>query len=317
MDYGEVLGRAWRIIWKHKVLWIFGILAGCARGGGGGGGGGAGGSGGGSGGANPPFGQNPGPEFQQFMSTASEWIANHLLVVVALVLFVLLLVVLSIFLGTIGRVGLIRGTFKADGGEERLGFGDLFRGSLPFFWRVFGLSFLFWLAFLIILLPAIALGVLTAGVGFLCILPLICILVPLAWIGGIVVQQADSAMVIEDLGLAEGVRRGWSVLKNNIGPMLIIWLITLVVGFVVAIVIALPLLIVVVPAAIAFAMSGNTPAVAPLLIGGLCLAVYLPIMLVLNGILTAYLQSVWTLTYLRLTRPKEGEANPPALPANA
>ena len=32
MDIGSVLSRAWQIIWKHKVLWIFGILAGCANG---------------------------------------------------------------------------------------------------------------------------------------------------------------------------------------------------------------------------------------------------------------------------------------------
>jgi len=29
MDYGEVLSKAWQITWKYKVLWIFGILAGC------------------------------------------------------------------------------------------------------------------------------------------------------------------------------------------------------------------------------------------------------------------------------------------------
>jgi len=40
MDIGEVLSRAWKIIWKYKVLWIFGILASCGQGGGGGGGGG-------------------------------------------------------------------------------------------------------------------------------------------------------------------------------------------------------------------------------------------------------------------------------------
>ncbi len=33
-NFGEVLTRAWKTIWKHKVLWIFGILASCARGGG-------------------------------------------------------------------------------------------------------------------------------------------------------------------------------------------------------------------------------------------------------------------------------------------
>ena len=30
MEIGEVLSRAWQIIWKHKVLWIFGILASCS-----------------------------------------------------------------------------------------------------------------------------------------------------------------------------------------------------------------------------------------------------------------------------------------------
>ena len=29
MDYGYALIRAWKITWKYKVLWIFGILAGC------------------------------------------------------------------------------------------------------------------------------------------------------------------------------------------------------------------------------------------------------------------------------------------------
>ena len=36
MNYGEVLSSAWKTIWKHKVLWIFGILAGLGAGSGGG-----------------------------------------------------------------------------------------------------------------------------------------------------------------------------------------------------------------------------------------------------------------------------------------
>jgi hypothetical protein len=39
-----------------------------------------------------------------------------------------------------------------------------------------------------------------------------------------------------------------------------------------------------------------------LLITGLCFLAYLPFWLVLNGILTAYIESAWTLTYMRLTR---------------
>ena len=32
MDFGEVLTKAWKIIWKFKVLWIFGILSSCGQG---------------------------------------------------------------------------------------------------------------------------------------------------------------------------------------------------------------------------------------------------------------------------------------------
>ena len=57
---------------------------------------------------------------------------------------------------------------------------------------------------------------------------------------------------------------------------------------------------------IAFAAgsSGQNPSYTPLIVAGICFAVYLPFLWVLNGILTTYLQSAWALTYLRLTRPK-------------
>ena len=54
------------------------------------------------------------------------------------------------------------------------------------------------------------------------------------------------------MGITDGVRRGWDVFKQNLGPMLIIWLILAVIGVVVGIVIVIPILIVVVPAVIAF-----------------------------------------------------------------
>ena len=36
MDYGKILSRAAKIVSKHKILWLFGVLASCASGGGGG-----------------------------------------------------------------------------------------------------------------------------------------------------------------------------------------------------------------------------------------------------------------------------------------
>ena len=212
MDFSEILDKAWQITWKHKVLWIFGILAGCARGRTGGS------FGSGSGWRQgQPFGPDTTLQAQQFFAGIVQWIGGHLWVVALFVLLALALAALFIFLGTVGRIALIRGAFEADGGAERLAFGELWRSSLPFFWRVFGLLFLIGLAFFIVLMPLILFGVVTAGVGFLCILPLLCLLALAAWVIGIVVHQANAAMVIENLGLADGLRRGWDVVKNNVG----------------------------------------------------------------------------------------------------
>ncbi|MDZ4064541.1 MAG: hypothetical protein U1E22_07735, partial [Coriobacteriia bacterium] len=34
MDFGGILKRAWNVTWRYKILWIFGLLAGGASGGG-------------------------------------------------------------------------------------------------------------------------------------------------------------------------------------------------------------------------------------------------------------------------------------------
>ena len=50
MHYTDLIQRAWKITWRYKVLWIFGILLALASGGGGSGrGGGSSGRGGGCG----------------------------------------------------------------------------------------------------------------------------------------------------------------------------------------------------------------------------------------------------------------------------
>ncbi len=53
-NIGDLLSRAWNILWRYRVLWIFALLLALSGGAGGGGGGGGGGSGGASGSANLP-----------------------------------------------------------------------------------------------------------------------------------------------------------------------------------------------------------------------------------------------------------------------
>src|SRR3990172_8965125 len=151
-NFGEILTRAWQITWKYKVLWIFGILAGCTSGSGGGGGGG--GNTGYSTGPSEDW--NVPPEIQGLVSWMADfvaWVEDNLWIFVVIGLVFLLLVIISIFLGTIGRIGLIKGAYQAEMGAERLALGELFSASMPYFWRVFGLSFLIGLAFFVLLVP--------------------------------------------------------------------------------------------------------------------------------------------------------------------
>lgn len=307
-NFGEVLSRAWQIVWKHKVLWIFGIFAGCSRSGGGG----SSGVGGGDGGGFGPGGNQPFSEIERVFEQIGQWISDNPWIIAVFVILILLFIVFSIFLGTIGRIGLIKGTYKAEQGEERLIFGELFSESMPYFWRVFGLSLLIGLLFLLIFLPLIFFGVITAGIGFICILPLLCLLIPISWAVMVVIEQANAAIVLEDLGIGDGLRRGWEVVRANIGTMILMALILFIGSAVVGIVLAIPLIVALVPLVIGSVAGAER---TPLLIGGVCCAVYLPILLILNGILTAYIQSAWTLTYMRLTKPQD---NVPIVPeANA
>jgi hypothetical protein len=336
MDYGEILTRAWKITWKFKVLWIFGILASCGTR--------SGGNvnfnntfnSGGNGFSNstpnlPPAVMDALNRFALlFQDPSFIWKFGLTVITVVCVL-----VVLQIFLNIMGQVGLIKGVMEAEGGAEHLAFGELWGAGLHYFWRMFGLILLVGSPFFILILLFGVIGVLAAlgsqfghnsgsAAGLLVILPVVCVLacvlVLLALIVGFISEMAQNAIVVENQGVISGLKRGWEVLTKNLGPILIIWLIIAAIGIVAGIVIVLPLLIVLAPLVIAFIANINnanfssTPWIITF-VGVIC--IYIPISLVANGILLTYSQSVWTLTYLRLTKPKEQTPAPPSLPVNA
>ncbi len=334
MDFGEVISKAWKVTWKFKVLWVFGILASCGT------------RSGGSfnfngsyqtGGNNFP-GSTPSlpPGILNWFNQFARSFDNPQFVwefAAAIIAVVCVIVIVEYVLGTIGRIGLIKGVWDADGGAEKLNFGSLWSQSMPFFWRVFWMSLLVGLPFLILVLVIAAGFVLTlipmlnnnaAGMGFLTLLPVLCVLACiifiLAVLVGFILRMAENAVVIENQTILGGFQRGWDVLVRNLGPILIIWLITAAIGLVAGIVIALPLLIVLIPLVFAFIANENSVnfSLTPWIItfvGIIC--IYIPISWIANGILMTYIQSVWTLTYLRLTKPKTEPQPPIPLPTNA
>lgn len=344
INLGEILTKAWKITWKFKVLWIFGILAGCGgnnssnfnyNGGSNGGGG----SGGNNNGQVPDFlrpfqGLNPEQALREFLG-------QYWGIIAGVILLLCLLWFLFYFLGLMGKIGLIKGAGKADTGAETLTFGELWTESTPYFWRMFGLSLLVGLpSFLLtlILLVGLGLGVYAAitgslpengliallvGVGGAFVLMLCCLSLVMLVVG-LIVEQAYNAIVLEDRRLIESLGRGWEVFSQNWLSVIVVGLIqgvlALVIGLAEALIglfFAIPLIVAVI-FAVASDAQLSTGAGQNVLIAlglGFCctLILLIPFSLLMSGIQNTYFQSVWTLTYRRLTDLMK-QVVPPAQP---
>jgi hypothetical protein len=322
MDFGEVLSKAWQITWKHKILWIFGILAGCGSqvgnnsfnyslndGGGGPG---------------PGPSDIPGlpPGLRQFFFSVDQWFNQLSPIEIALIIAGALIISLLMFaffivLGTIGRIGLVKGALEGDRGAISLSFGELFQQVQPFFWRVIGLGLLLGLVFLVvggaIGTVVVLFTIFTLGFGLICLIPLLCLTVPLGWFVGIIVQQAYVALIVENLSITEALQRGWEVTQKNLGPVILMGLI-LNIGVIIigGGLVALPFTAIALPALGGLAVGTDAAVQGGLLVAGLCFVLYLPVMIVLGGIIRAYYESAWTLTFLRLTAPPQEISMEPA-----
>lgn len=327
MDLGEVLTKAWKIIWKNKVLWIFGILASCSQNSGGGGGGGS----------NPgmnfnlpgnqdtfnngnnPFSNGQFPPLEEFVNNLDSMFnfnsdgGSIMGILIGLFCLVLFISLLFLMLGTIGRIGLIRGTMLAETGRGPLAFGQLWAESTPYFWKCFLLNLLYGLvitlAVIILMIPLLALTFGTFGIGSLCLIPAICLLIPVGITLNILIEQANIALVVENLGIWDSVKRGWAVCRENLGPIAVVGLIVIIGGGIVGIVISLPMILLVIPAVMMGTTKDQSTLTTMMGLIGVMLCCLTPLVVVLQGILQSYIGSVWTLVFLRLTgkQPEQPE----------
>lgn len=319
MNYGDLIRDAFRISWRNKFLWFFGLFVG-----------GAGfnfttpptGSGGedfdgndfnfGQTGNSTPFtGQIGGEQF------------GTLVLVLGVVALVLLIGLILIVLAIISTGGLADSVAAIDRGEGRH-FSSTFRAGLSNFWRVLGMGVLFWLLgvglFLTLaLLVGLPIGLTflltqstTARVavavilGLLGIALLIVVFIPYRIVG----QFALRRLVVSGERILASIGEGYGLFRQNLGRSLLVWLIQL------ALAIGVGIATIIVYLLLAIALIGPGVLVgilaesitAGIIVGGLGGLIFLILVLIVTGAIGSFFHSYWTLAYLRLTAPTEEQA---------
>lgn len=314
MDFGKLFTRAWQIIWNNKILWLFGFLASCT-------------AGTGRGGANfnfsnsfsssdfsgnlgngsgeiPPFLR----DFGRFMDRGFQGDqATLIAVAVGVFLFFLLLGILSFIIGNYGRVALIKGVQTAEKDEAKLEFSQLHQMGMAQLGQALLLNFLTGLVIALVFIAFFALAalgtVLTLGIGLICLIPLICVLVPVAWLVGMVLMQANIALVVEELGFMDALRRGIEVIRAKPGVIIGMYFVVLFGGGILALIIAIPFFLAMLPVFIGliadptFSQGFTTGLIVS--IAGVC--IYIPIAMFANSVLTSYIYSLFTLIFMDVT----------------
>jgi hypothetical protein len=241
-----------------------------------------------------------------------------------LVLFVaanILISVLAFVLYIVSTCSVTLGVLRAENGEASLSFRGLLGDGMKYFTRILGVGLLFGVGisilFVAIFFGMVLIGVITAGIGFICAQPLILVLYPVMMMAYAFIEEAQAGVVADDMGVLEAIARAWSLIKAHFWRIL---LITLVVYFGVSILSSIVVLPFMVPFFFFPFFLDASQAETGMRSFGLIMAAFgvilLPVMILVQGITITLMKSAYVLVYLRLTRPRDDNA-PITIEANA
>jgi len=305
MNYASILTRAWQFTWKHKSLWGFGLLASCGAQ-----------TGYASSTINFAFTGSSLTEtsdlpsgIERFFinlgsyidSLSPDAVASFTLAIIAiLIVTILLFSAISVY----GRVTLIKAATLAETGDT-IYWGLLLKQGFAYFFRGLGLNLILGIAILgipaLISFVGLIFSLVTIGLGFFLLAPLMCLLAPFNLLASLYIQMANVALVKEDLSISAAARRGWDVLRANWLPLIISALILSFGAGIVSFIISLPIIFVAAPTIFPALLGSQNLVASGLVISGLCLVIGVPILILANSILRTFVESAWTLTYIELS----------------
>jgi hypothetical protein len=290
MDYGQLLSRTWNLIWEFKFLILLGVLVAL-----------------GGGDSSLNFNLNTGQstefnppqdfnwEFDEDFDFERDFNVPNLVpaLVIPFFLFGLLIGIALWVVATLARGGLISGVGALDAGLSS-DFGTAWSAAWQKGWRLLGISILPAIPALVTFVVGVISFVGVGGIGALLgedvampfgvglgtvLVGATCVAFPIVLILGLLASFAYRACMFDDLGVFASYRHGFNVLTENIGEVIILFLIqvgiSIVLGFL-------------------------------LLIPSICCLLW-PVLLLVRGAIAAYFSTLWTLAWRRWT----GVAAPP------
>jgi hypothetical protein len=316
MDHIKIIRRALAITRSYRALWVFGVLLALTTA-----------QGGSSGESGTRFETGSG---ETFPDISPEMVSTLVAAGIAVLCVVLVLALAGVVLRYLSETALIRMVDQYEASGEQVTMRQGFRlGWSRSAFRMFLIDLLLGLlttvaAILLLLIaaapllvwltestPARVLGtVVSVGMGLLVIFGIIVTSIALS----LLLEFFHRAVVLENLGVIEGIRRGWQRVRQRMGDVLVMGLILFALGLDWAILL-IPLTILLLLAA---AVLGGLPALlvatifslftqgsAPWIAAGI---VAIPIVLMvvgaplifLSGLLETFKSSTWTLTYREL-----------------
>lgn len=297
-DFGEVLARAGQITWRHKNLWLAGIVISLI------------------GFLSAPISLLFNPSF-----TDPSEISRQLPSILLVNGLVILLSILSIPFYVIGVTIPSLGTVQVEKGSGKLNFGELLKGAFPYFWRILGIYLLIALGTTMVVMVFAAiiafLSVITFGFGAVCAFPLMLLFIPLWILVYALMEQGIAAIVVDNLNFSSALQRAWELVKKNLGVMALISIIIYLGSMIVGMIISVPMMI----PMFGFIFNNMTSEPDMQAFQSLTrnmvwwMLAFSPIYAVFQGILLTFMQAAWTLTYMRLTKPQVNA--PVTLEANA
>ena len=289
LDYGNVLTRAFQITWKHKSFWLFMMFPMLVT--------------------SAMFIAFAAPVF--LVSGSYEAIG-----IVSLLWIGILILgsIINLVVSTAGISSLTVGILRAERGEGSTAFIDLVRDGFQHFGRVFSAVLIIQLTigaiFTVFFLCMTLLSIVTMGLASLCLQPVMLLLTPLSFLVIAVTNGAVVAVIDENLSAWEAVKRAIQVVREHVWKFVILTLIVYLGTTITSSIFVIPAMIPAMAGPILIESGADLDGNAVLFLFASFACIFLPLLTLFSGIAGAYIQTLLSLSYLRLSHSTESETTP-------